>query len=1152
MKILSKFSLVLCLLALSLSTFAQSKDPKPKRDAKKDAAPASAPASAMPAEKNDAAAPDAKPKDPMENLTFRNLGPAAGGGRVSAVVGIPNQPMVYYVGAAAGGVFKTTDAGMSWKAIFDKEAVASIGAIALAPSNPNIVWVGTGESNIRNDVSTGKGVYMSTDAGNTWRFMGLKNVGQISNILIDPNNSNTVFVGAIGHAWGPNADRGVFRTTDGGKNWEKVLYINDKTGVSSLVMDPANPMVLFAGMWQMQRSPWMMVSGGPSSGIYRSTDGGSTWKKLSEGLPEGPLGNIGLAVAPSNPRHIYALVEAKKGILWDSLDFGDHWKEVSNNHALNARPFYFSEMMVSPNDEQRVYFLSFDVLASNDGGKTAQVIARGVHPDNHSIWIDPQHPERIILGNDGGVYTSADTGKNWRFLNNLPIEQFYQVAHDDETPYNLCGGLQDNNGWCGPSNSLSRGGIGDADWFTVVGGDGEYIVPAMGGSKTVYADSQNGSIQKVNISNGLSKSLRPYFFGVGNMKPADLKYRFNWTSPIAVSPKTPDEVYIGGNVVFKSTDGGLHWKPISPDLTRNDRSKQESSGGPVEFDLSGAETYDTILSLSVSQVDPKIIWVGTDDGMVQVTKDGGEHWTDVTPNIPNLPQWGRVQQIEPSSNDPASGYVAVDFHEVDNDRAYVYKTHDFGKTWTSIAAGIPEDQPARVIRENPNQKGFLVVGTETGLFYSLDDGAKWIPIKSNFPTVPIYDIKFVKKSHDLVVATHGRGLFVLDNITPLEESASIGSKPFHLFTARGANNWRFWNKRASTAGGFVAPNPPTGAVIDYYLANEIKPQTPGAGASGTAATETASAAASEPPAGGGRRGGAGGPGAGGRGGVRIVITDMDGKIVRTLTNSPSKMGYNRTEWDMRYQGPTRLSFLPTPGGEEGGGGGGRFGGGGGPPVMPGTYKVSVTVAGKTETQTIEVGPDPRFPVDLAALKTQIQTGLQLRDQVSAFNEALNRIASLKKQISSIEELLNSTGGDDAAAQGGPGGGPRANAAYRPVVEQARALRKKLDALELPLYNHDIQPGASDDIHYLSRFSDRLNGIFRSVVSDYGAAPNEMQLEEMAEVRKALDGHLKDLNALLTTDVVAFNKMALDAGSSTLFAGIPIEIKSAGAQSGASN
>ncbi|HSM86958.1 MAG TPA: hypothetical protein VLT16_12435, partial [Candidatus Limnocylindrales bacterium] len=594
-----------------------------------------------------AATDEAQSKDPLDNMKFRNLGPAVGGGRVTCVVGVPGQPNIYYVGSAGGGVWATHDGGLTWKPVFEKEPTASIGAIALAPSNPNLIWVGTGEKNIRNDVITGKGVFFSSDAGATWKFMGLRDAGQISNIAIDPHDPNIVYVGVLGHAWGPNAERGVFRTTDGGRNWQKVLFVDEDTGVSSLIMDPGNPMVLFAGLWRVRRYPWNLDSGGVSGGIFRSVDGGSTWKKLKDGLPEEATGRIGLAAAPSNPRHVYALVENKKGVLYDSLDLGDHWKMVSNNHNLAARPFYFSELMVAPNDESHVYFLSFNILVSEDGGKTARVTSRGVHVDNHALWIDPQDPNRMINGNDGGVYVSSDGARTWRYLDNIPIEQFYSVAQDDNTPYNLCGGLQDNNGWCGPSNSLSRSGITGFDWYTVVGGDGEYVVPARGkGVHVIYADSQNGFVQRVNSENGLSSFVRPYLQGVQSMKPSDLKYRFNWTSPIAVSTSDPNEVYLGGNVLFRSTDGGQHWTPISPDLTRNDKSKQISSGGPIQFDLSGAETFGALLSISISPVDPKTIWVGSDDGLVQVTRDGGEHWTNATKTIPNLPEWGRVQQIE--------------------------------------------------------------------------------------------------------------------------------------------------------------------------------------------------------------------------------------------------------------------------------------------------------------------------------------------------------------------------------------------------------------------------------------------------------------------------------------------------------------------------
>src|SRR6266853_1153922 len=458
--------------------------------------------------------------------------------------------------------------------------------------------------------------------------MGLRDAGQISNIAIDSRDPNTVFVGVLGHAWGPHADRGVFRTTDGGKTWQKVLFVDEDTGASSLIMDPGNPMVLFAGMWRVRRYPWALDSGGTSGGIFRSSDGGNTWKKLTEGLPTEPTGRIGLGAAPSNPRHIYALVENKKGTLYDTNDLGDHWKMVSNNHNLAARGFYFSELEVAPNDENKVYFLSFNVMLSEDGGKTARNTTPRVHVDHHALWIDPENPNRIINGNDGGVYVSADAGKTWRYLDNLPIEQFYSVADDDETPYNLCGGLQDNNGWCGPSNSLSRGGISGFEWYTVTGGDGEYVVPARGkGTHLVYTDTQNRSIQRISNETGMSNFIRPYLQGVQSMKPSDLKYRFNWTSPIAVSMTDPNELWLGGNVLFHSTDGG-------------------------------------------------------------------RSWNNVTANIPNLPQWGRLQQIDASPSDANSAYVAVDFHEVENNKPYVFKTHEGGKTWTSIEAGLPQDEPA--------------------------------------------------------------------------------------------------------------------------------------------------------------------------------------------------------------------------------------------------------------------------------------------------------------------------------------------------------------------------------------------------------------------------------------------------------------------------
>ena len=1043
--------------------------------------------------------------DPLANIKFRNLGPAAGGGRVSAVVGVPGQPNIYYVGAAGGGVWVTHDGGLSWKPIFEKEPTASIGAIALAPSNPNLIWVGTGEKNIRNDVITGKGVYFSSDAGATWKFMGLRDAGQISNITIDPHNPDVVLVGVLGHAWGPNAERGVFRTTDGGKTWQKTLFVDEDTGCSSLVMDPGNPMVLFAGMWRVRRYPWTLEDGGTSGGIFRSVDGGATWTKLKDGLPTEPTGRIGLAAAPSNPRHIYALVENRKGVLYDSVDMGDHWKLVSNSHELAARGFYFSELQVAPNDESRVYFLSFNVMMSEDGGKTARVVSQRVHVDHHALWIDPQNPDRMINGNDGGVYVTTDGARTWRYLDNLPIEQFYMVAADDSTPYNLCGGLQDNNAWCGPSNSLTRGGNTAFDWYTVTGGDGEYAVPAPGKDvHTVYVDSQNGFMTRLNDENGRSSFIRPYLKGVSAMKPSELKYRFNWTSPIAVSRTDPNEVYLGGSVLFRSMDGGAHWTPISPDLTRNDKSKQVSSGGPVFLDLSGAETFDAILSISISPIDPKTIWVGTDDGLVQVTRDGGQTWHNVTSGMHDLPEWGRVQQIEASPTDVNSAYVAVDFHEVENNKPYVFKTHDGGKTWTSIAAGLPADDPARVVREDPNRKGFLVLGTDSGLFYSSDDGGHWTALKSNFPTASIYDVKFIKKDHDLVVATHGRGLFVLDDISPLEETGGEFAKSdFHLFPILPGTNWHMWNKHGFASGGYVAPNPPTGSLITYYLPAELK-------------ISPDMRKKHETP-------------------VKITVSDSSGQVIHTMYG-PAKAGVNRTAWNLRYDGPVKLNFLPPREGEEEEF---FFDRNQGPAVLPGTYKVSVTVNGKTETQTAEVQYDPRFKLDAAALQAQLKLGLELRDEMSALNQALNRLNSLHKQVGNLEQLLT------ADEQGGV-----VNASYKPVLDQAKALDKKLESIEEPLYNADIQQGASDDIHYLERFNSRLQSAMRAVLGPYGEAPSPLVVQETTEVRQELETHLQQFNNFLNTDVASFNKTAAEHGSSTLFAGAPVQIKAGAGAAGA--
>ncbi|MDE2235214.1 MAG: hypothetical protein KGL13_06505 [Gammaproteobacteria bacterium] len=1008
----------------------------------------------------------------FQNIKFRNLGPAIAGGRVTSVVGIPGNPKIYYAGAAGGGVWKSTDGGHHWKAIFSRQPTASIGTIDLAPSNPNLVWVGTGEVNIRNDVVNGAGLYLSTDAGKTWKLMGFKDAGQIAKVVVDPHNSNIVWVAVFGHVWGPNPERGVFKTTDGGKTWKRVLFINDHTGAIDLTMDGSNPQVLFAAMWQAQRYPWKLVDGGPDSSIWRSTDGGDTWTKLTGGIPKPPIGRISIAAAPSDPEHLYALIETRRGhgLLFTSTDLGDHWQQVSDNYEVDVRPFYFSHVYVSPQDQNRLYFTAFHLMESDDGGHTAHAIDSDVHVDHHAFWQDPSNPDRMIQGNDGGVYLSLDGGKNWRFADSLPIEQFYQVAADSKQPFDVCGGLQDNNAWCGPSQSNPFEDNRNA-WFTVVGGDGQYVVPAPSNPDILYADSQDGYIVRDNLSRHIRINIKPYS-ALDKLAPKDQKFRFNWTAPIAVSPTDANTVYLGGDVVFKSTDGGMHWSVISPDLTRNDKSKQQDSGGPVNLDISGAETYDTILSLTLAPTDPKVIWTGTDDGQVQVTRDGGQHWSNVTP--PGAPKWERVSQLGVSPFNAGTAYIAFDGHEMGDNSPHVYRTDNYGRSWHSISAGLP-NEPVIVVREDPNQNGFLVLGNMTGLWYSRDDGNRWQPLQSGFPTAPVFDLKFVH--HTLLVATHGRGLFVLDNLIPFEEmNARVAQKNFHLFTPSPGIEY-----------SFAAGHLPQGAMIDYYLKQAL-PATP------------ADHKRHRSP-------------------VKIVVTDADGHTIST-DYGPAKAGVNQFVWDMSFTGPTPLDFTKPSGFEA------RFGNRG-PEVLPGTYMITVSADGQTQKATVTVHADPNLSIPKEVLQANLQYGLQARNQISAFNEMLNRITVMQKALALFEQNADTI----TASQ----------AQYANLLEQAQALDKKLTALKDGVYNPLIQRSVPEDsLHWpgrLNRELHSLNGFGRNILQP----PTPQELANAASIRAELNSKLDQFNTLLTTDVANYNKRAFAAGAPTLMTGAPISV-----------
>ena len=698
-----------------------------------------------------AAKPDASAPSDFSGMHWRNIGPFRGG-RAIAVAGVPGEPDVFYFGAAAGGVWKTVDAGSTWKPMFDHESISSIGAVTVAPSNHNIVYVGTGEGALRGDISYGDGVYKSVDAGKTWTNAGLKDTRQIGAIIVDPTNADVVLVAAIGHAFGPNAERGVFRSADGGKTWTKVLYRDANTGAIDVTFDPNNSKIVYAALWQVRRQPWNFSSGGPGSGLFRSTDGGVTWSELKgQGLPSGILGRIDVSVSAADSKRIYAMIEAADGGLYRSDDAGAHWMRVSQDGRIRQRAWYFSKIYADPKAVDTVYALNTGMLRSTDGGKSFNLVS-ATHGDHHALWIDPGEPKRLINANDGGASVSLDGGKTWSTQNNQPTAQFYHVATDMRFPYWVYGAQQDNSN-LGVASFDDEGVIGPADFYPVGGGEAGWVVPDPRDADIVYSDSEN-SVNRFDKRSEQSQDISPDPVDNSGHPASELQHRFNWTSPMMLSPHDPDLLYVASEAVWKTTDHGKSWGLISGDLTRNDKSKQTASGGPLTKDITSVEYYDTIFALAESPLRKGMLWAGADDGVVQTSLDGGGHWSKVTPRT--LPKWSTISMIEPSRYDVGVAYVAVDRHKLDDIAPYAWKTADGGRSWTSITQGLPPGAIVHVVREDPVRQGLLYAGTELGVFTSFDDGAHWRPLQLDLPVTPIHDM--VVKGDDLVVATPRPGL----------------------------------------------------------------------------------------------------------------------------------------------------------------------------------------------------------------------------------------------------------------------------------------------------------------------------------------------------------------------------------------------------------
>jgi photosystem II stability/assembly factor-like uncharacterized protein len=1020
-------------------------------------------------------------------LTWRYIGPE--GNRVSAIAGVPGDPLIVYAGSASGGIFKTTDGGINWESIFDDQPSHSIGDIAVAPSDPSIVWAGTGESCIRSNISVGDGIYRSADAGRTWARMGLERTGRIGKVVIDPHNPDVVVACALGHAYGPQQERGVFRTTDGGKTWERTLFADENTGCSDLEVDPRNPRKFFAGMWTLDIKTWGRESGGQGSGLYTSNDGGATWQKLTgHGLPAKTVGKTMVAIARSNPNRVYALFETGDGVplkgqptetgqLWRSDDGGREWQRISTDRNWMGRAHYYSHMEVAPDNENEAYALNASFSISRDGGRTLDQLTRDLAPggDHHDMWIDPTNASVMFVAHDQGLSLSNNRGKSWTRLR-LPNAQMYHVTVDNQVPYYVYGNKQDGPSYRGPSNSKS-GGFGGGGggggtpriprsaWHGVLGGESGFATPDPVDPNIIWSSaSGSGSVGGIVVRYELPKRQGrnvEVWPDQANGVPADLKYRFNWVMPLHISPHDRNTVYVGSQHVHRTTNGGQSWEAISPDLSTNDKSRQQFSGG-LTGDNIGVEYAFVVMSIAESPREKGVIWAGTNDGQVQLTRDAGKTWTNVTKNIPGLPPMGTVGNIEASRYDAGTAYITVDLHQVNNRDPFVYKTTDYGKTWKAITNGIPRSMLsyAHCVREDPVRQGLLYVGTENALYVSFDGGENWQPLQSGLPPAPVYWITFAEHMNDMVIATYGRGFWVLDDLSPLQQmTTQVTSADVHLFTPRPAYRFREVTNNYTTPNDpTVGSDPPYGAGINFYLR-------------------------------------AAGP-------ATLTISDESGAVVRTL-RAQGRAGINRVVWDLRHE-PTKDVKLRTkplyvadfdlgPDGIRSGGQ--RFA----LLTGPGTYTVKLAAGGREQTQKLVVRKDPNAGGSETELTEQMKMLNELRTDIEAAADVVNNAELVRYQLQQLPKLV----------------------ADADIAQVAASIEQKFTDLEMNLMELRATGRGQDGVRWGAKLYGKLNYLANGLMSnDY--RPTAQQLE----VHKLHQQRLKELqsqiNTLLNTDLSMFN------------------------------
>ena len=993
----------------------------------------------------------------FKGMQWRQIGPFRGG-RALTIEGVPGEPGAYYFGAVAGGVWKTNDGGANWTPLFDKEPISSIGAIAVAPSDHNVIYAGTGEAAIRGNTTYGTGVFKSIDGGKTWTNVGLKDSRQIGALIVDPRNADVVLVAALGHAFGPNQERGIFRTTDGGKTWTKVLSKDENTGGIDVVFDPHNPNIVFASLWQARRQPWFFSSGGPGSGLYRSEDNGVTWKHLEgNGLPDGILGKIGIAVSGADSNRVYAIIEAKDGGLYRSDDAGQHWTRINEDGRFRQRAWYFSKVYADPKSADTVYLLNTGLFRSVDGGKTFNLLPAR-HGDHHGLWIDPQNPNRIGNANDGGVNISTDGGKTWTTQNNQPTAQFYHVAVDNAFPYHIYGAQQDNSN-VGIASQADSGVIGRENWFVAGGGECGFVVPDPRDWHIIYSNNE-GYITRYDKNKEEVQDVSVWPLDNAGHGAANLVHRFQWVSPLMLSPHNPDVLYTAAECVFKSSDHGQSWTQISGDLTRNDKSKQQPSGGPLTNDITSVEYYDTVFALAESPVNKGTIWAGTDDGLVQVTSDDGQHWSNVTPK---MPQWSTVDLIDPSPHDGNTAYIAVDRHKLDDFKPYIFKTSNLGKTWSAIANGIPDGAYVHAVREDPKRKGLLYAGTETGVFVSFDDGAYWQLLQLNLPVSPIHDL--VVKDDDLVVATHGRSFWVLDDLTPIRQ-LNKQSLTADVILYQPQTGLRLHYPTEFDRRQPVGDNPPPGAIINYYFKTAPKDE------------------------------------------VSLDILDTSGKVVRHLSSKekkegeqppewpdrverpktiPANEGMNRFAWDLRYNDPVQIpgAFYTGEGPK-------------GPLALPGDYQVKLTLGGKSQTAPLHLAIDPRTKDAGPALQKQFTLSMQVNDRISQLHQAVNEIRDLKSQIQTLHKRF----GDDQR--------------LKPALDAADQLDHKMSEVEQQLIQVNMK-GSEGNLAFPNTLNERFD-TFSHTIDAGDTEPTKPQLDVFQLLSSQLEDQLKKWAQIKTEDV----------------------------------